>query len=138
MLAFVRGYSTFAAPGEIYIKLLPSGEPVQLTHDNLAKMSPVFSPDGSRIEYTTLVGFSWDTWTVPFLSGKPERWVPNASGLVWTDPEHVMFSAITSGEHMAIVASNESRGQHTIFTIRRTSGGWHIDPIFHRMANGSC
>jgi eukaryotic-like serine/threonine-protein kinase len=109
MLTFVRGSSTFAAPGEIYIKILPSGQPVQLTHDNLPKMSPIFSPDGSRIAYTALRGFSWDTWVVPVLAGQPERWLPNASGLVWVGAEHLMFSEIKSGEHMAIVTSTESR-----------------------------
>lgn len=111
MLAFVRGESTFVAPGEIYLKMLPSGEPVQLTHDNLPKMSPVFSLDGSRIAYTTLAGFNWDTWVVPVLLGQPERWLPNASGLVWTSPQRLMFSEIKSGEHMALVTTNESRGE---------------------------
>ena len=111
MLTFVRGSSTFAAPGEIYVKILPSGQPVQLTNDNLAKMSPVFSPDGSRIAYTALSGFSWDTWVVPILAGQPERWLTNASGLVWAGPDHVMFSEIKSGEHMAIVSATESRGE---------------------------
>src|SRR3984893_9174378 len=111
MLTFVRGSSTFVAPGEIYIKILPSGQPVQLTDDNLPKMSPIFSRDGSRIAYTALSGFSWDTWVVPVLAGQSERWLPNASGLVWVDPEHVMFSAIKSGEQMAIVTSTESRGE---------------------------
>jgi serine/threonine protein kinase len=114
MLTFVRGLSTFVAPGEIYVKMLPSGEPVQLTHDDLPKMSPVFAPDGSRIAYTAVVEFNWDTWVVPVLSGQPERWLPNASGLVWTSPQHLMFSEITSGgsgEHMAVVASTESRGE---------------------------
>ena len=32
MLAFIRGVSTIAGPGQIYVKLLPDGEPVQLTH----------------------------------------------------------------------------------------------------------
>jgi len=33
-------------------------------------MSPVFSPDGSQIAYTTVGGrFEWDTWTVPVLGG---------------------------------------------------------------------
>jgi len=109
MLTFIRGESTFVAPGDIYVKILPSGEPVQLTHDNLPKMGPVFSPDGSRIAYTRLVGFNWDTWVVPVLAGEAERWLPNASGLVWTTPERVMFSEIKSGEHMALVTSNESR-----------------------------
>jgi serine/threonine protein kinase len=126
MLTFVRGASTFVAPGEIYVKILPSGEPVQLTHDNLAKMSPVFSPDGSRIAYTTLVGFNWDSWVVPVLSGKPERWLPNASGLVWTSPQHVMFSEIKSGEHMGVVASTESRGEsHDIYDPPHERGMVH-------------
>jgi serine/threonine protein kinase len=126
MLTFVRGFSTFVAPGEIYVKILPSGEPVQLTRDNLAKMSPVFSPDGSRIAYTTVVGFNWDSWVVPVLSGKPERWLPNASGLVWTSPQHLMFSEIKSGEHMAVVSSTESRGEsHDIYDPPHERGMIH-------------
>ena len=112
MLAFVRGDSTFLAPGEIYVKMLPSGEPVQLTHDNLSKMSPVFSSDGSRIAYTALDGgFDWDTWLVPVLGGKEQLWLPNASGLTWIDPQRLLFSEIKRGEHMAIVTASESRAQ---------------------------
>src|SRR5438477_280112 len=33
MLAFVRGESTVSGPGQIYVKLLPDGEPLQLTHN---------------------------------------------------------------------------------------------------------
>jgi serine/threonine protein kinase len=126
MLTFVRGDSTFVAPGEIYVKILPSGEPVQLTHDNASKMSPVFSPDGSRIAYTAVTGFNWDTWVVPVLAGQPERWLPNASGLVWTDPQHLMFSEIKSGEHMVLVTSNESRGEsHDIYVPPHQRGMAH-------------
>jgi eukaryotic-like serine/threonine-protein kinase len=123
MMTFVRGLSTFAAPGEIYIKMLPSGQPVQLTHDNLTKMSPIFSPDGSRIAYTVLSGSSWDTWAVPVLGGQPERWLPNASGLVWVDPDHVMFSEVKSGELMAIVTSAESRGDARDIYVPPTQRG---------------
>src|ERR1019366_6736865 len=56
MVAFIRGNSTFYGPGQVYVKILPDGEPVQLTHDTIEKMSPAFSPDGSRIAYTTY----WD------------------------------------------------------------------------------
>jgi eukaryotic-like serine/threonine-protein kinase len=112
MITFVRGISTFLAPGEIYVKILPSGEPVQLTHDNLSKMSPVFSPDGSRIAYTALDDqFSWDTWIVPVLGGQPQLWLPNASGLVWMAPQRLLFSEIKSGEQMGIVAASESRAE---------------------------
>jgi Tol biopolymer transport system component len=111
MLAFIRGLDTFVGPGQIYVKILPDGEPVQLTHDDLAKMSPAFSPDGSRIAYTTniVAEFSWDTWAVPVLGGEPQLWLKNASGLVWTGPRRVLFSEIKMGVHMGIVAAEESR-----------------------------
>jgi len=112
MVAFVHGDSTFLAPGEIYVKMLPSGEPVQLTHDNRPKMSPIFSPDGSRIGYTALEGSSgWDTWLVPVLGGTEQLWLPNASGLTWIDPQRLLFSEVKKGEHMAIVTTTESRAE---------------------------
>jgi Tol biopolymer transport system component len=127
MLTFIRGFSTFLAPGEVYVKMLPSGEPVQLTHDSLPKMSPVFSPDGSRIAYTALTGrFNWDTWVVPVLGGQPQRWLPNASGLVWAGPQHLMFSEIKSGEHMVLVSSLESRAEsRDIYTPPHERGMAH-------------
>ena len=74
MLTFVRGPSTFFGRGQIYVKMLPDGEPKQLTRDESSKMSPVFSPDGSQIAYTTVdPQFEWDTWTVPVLGGEPQR-----------------------------------------------------------------
>ena len=45
MVAFIRDYGL----GQVYIKILPDGEPVQLAHDNLYKKDPTFSPDGSRV-----------------------------------------------------------------------------------------
>ena len=35
MITFIRGPETFVTPGQIYVKLLPDGQPIQLTHDNL-------------------------------------------------------------------------------------------------------
>src|SRR6516225_1121885 len=74
-------------------KLLPDGEPVQLTHDDLIKTDPTFSPDGSRIAYTVLdpQHFQWDTWVVPTLRGEPQLMMRNASGLTWTGPQHCFF-----------------------------------------------
>jgi Tol biopolymer transport system component/tRNA A-37 threonylcarbamoyl transferase component Bud32 len=108
MLTFIRGPDTFTGPGQIYVKLLPDGDPVQLTDDARYKMSPVFSPDGSRIAYTSN---PWDTWIVPVLGGKPSLWLPNASGLTWIDREHVLFSEIKKGIHMALVTGTESRAE---------------------------
>ena len=117
MITFIRGESTFFGPGQIYVKILPDGGPVQLTRDNLRKMSPVFSPDGTSIAYTTVNSdFQWDTWTVPVLGGEPQMMLKNASGLVWTDPRRIMFSEIRMGVHMAVVTAEESRmGQRDVY-----------------------
>ena len=110
MLAFIRGSSTFYGQGEIYVKMLPNGAPVQLTRDGKRKMSPVFSPDGSRVAYTVVTGqFQWDTWVAPVLGGEPQLWLPNASGLTWTGERQVLFSEIKRGIHMGVVSSSESR-----------------------------
>ncbi len=109
MLTFIRGPSSFTTSGQVYVKMLPGGEPVQLTRDNYAKMSPVFSPDGSRIAYS-VEGRPWDLWAVPVLGGEPRLWLPNASGLVWIDKSKLLFSEIKDRRlHMAIVTSDESR-----------------------------
>jgi serine/threonine protein kinase len=111
MIAFIHGPSTWIGPGEVYVKLLPNGEPVQLTHDALTKSNPVFSPDGTRIAYTTYMDreFSWDTWVVPALGGEPRKWLKNASGLIWTAPGQLLFAEIKMGLHMGIVAADENR-----------------------------
>ena len=122
MLTFIRGDSTFFGPGQIYVKLLPDGEPVQLTKDNYVKMSPKFSPDGTRIGYSTGIGNSiaapdsatMDTWIVPVLGGQPQRLLTNAEGLTWSPDGagqlRVLFSEMTGrGFQMSIAASTESR-----------------------------
>jgi eukaryotic-like serine/threonine-protein kinase len=123
MLTFVRGPSTFIAPGEVYIKVLPDGEPEQLTRDGLPKMSPVFSPDGARIAYTSR---GWDTWVVPVGGGEPVRWLPNASGLTWIDKRTLLFSEIRKDPHMVIVTAGESRaGARDVYVPTPENGMAH-------------
>jgi eukaryotic-like serine/threonine-protein kinase len=109
MLAFLRGPSTFNGPAQLYVKLLPDGEAVQMTRDDLPKMSPVFSPDGGRIAYTVVDGSSWDTWEVAAVRGDSHRWLRNASGLTWIAPNDLLYSEVKSGTHMGIVRSSEAR-----------------------------
>jgi Tol biopolymer transport system component len=112
MLAFIRGENTFIGPGDVYVKLLPDGEPVQLTHDGAPKMGPtVFSPDGSRIAYTAK---DRDTWSTPVLGGEPSRMLVNASGLTWirdsSGGRNILFSKVVNeGIHMGVFTSTESR-----------------------------
>ena len=117
MITFIRGPDTFVTPGQLYVKMLPDGQPVQLTHDTLPKMAPVFSPDGSRIAYTaTDTSFGWNTWIVPVLGGEPNQTLPNAAALTWIDKQHVLFSEIKTGVHMTVVTAEESRaGERDVY-----------------------
>jgi Tol biopolymer transport system component len=128
MMAFVRGSDTFMGPGQIYVKLLPSGDPVQPTHDDLLKMAPRFSADGTRIAYSTLDASSgtWETWVVPVLGGQqPRRFLANAEGLSWiqekradgTSRPRLLFSELTGkGITMAVISATESRSdQRTVY-----------------------
>jgi serine/threonine protein kinase len=110
MLAFIRGSESFFGSGQIYVKFLPDGQPVQLTHDALWKLSSVFSPDGSRIAYGAAIPFNM--WEVPVLGGEPHILLPNASSLTWIEGgRRLLFSEITEGLHMVVVTTDESRGQ---------------------------
>ncbi len=110
MLAFFRGDHWWLTGGPIYVKLLPNGEPVPITHDPRPKYGLAFSPDGSRIAYTVAPG--WDTYTVSPLGGEPELLLANAAGLTWLDERRVLFSEIRIGVHMGVVTATKSRSAY--------------------------
>ena len=127
-LTFIRGQpGRFNGRGHIYVKALPDGEPIQLTFDNLGKMSPVFSPDDSTIVYTAIESeFIWDTWTVPARGGAARRWLRNASGLTWLPSGPLLFSEITVGLHMQAVAGDEQRkGMRVVYSPASELGMAH-------------
>ena len=105
MLAFIRGSSSFLGPGQIYVKFMPDGQPVQLTHDSSVKFGPAFSPDGSNIAYSTVD--PWDVVEVPVLGGEPHTFLPNASSLTWIEGgKRLLFSEIKEGLHLVLVTTD--------------------------------
>ncbi len=109
MLSFIRGSNSFMGLGQVYVKLLPGGEPVQLTHDGTTKLSPSFSPDNASIAYSTMD--PWNTLEVPVLGGSPHILLPNSSSLTWIDGgKRLLFSELREGAHMVVVTTDESRG----------------------------
>ncbi|HXX99743.1 MAG TPA: hypothetical protein VEI54_02410, partial [Candidatus Limnocylindrales bacterium] len=110
MVAFIRGEDTFFGNGDVYVKLLPTGEPVQLTRDNRVKLSPTFSPDGTKVTYSVMPPL--DVWEVPVMGGAPQLMLRNASSLTWIEGgKRLLFSEIKSGLHMGVVTTDEGRGQ---------------------------
>jgi len=133
MLTFVRGGFFGTSAGgqttvQIYLQPLPKGELVQLTSDRYQKEQPVFSPDGSRIIYAAVMpGFKWDSWQVAVRGGTPQPFLPNASGVVWLDDLHLLYSQIMDGGmHMGIVTSTQSRtGARPIYVPPLKAGMAH-------------
>jgi DNA-binding winged helix-turn-helix (wHTH) protein/Tol biopolymer transport system component len=116
MVAFFRSDEWFLTTDQIYIKLLPNGEPVQLTNDRRLKCCVAFSPDGSRIAYTVQEpGPSrgwWKTYIVSPLGGEPTLLLSNAAGLTWLDQRRLLFSEIRTGINMGIVTATENRAEY--------------------------
>ena len=131
LLGFIRGGGDFMSSGQIYVKVLPDGEPVALTNDNLEKLGPRFSPDGSLLSYGTFP--AWDTWTVPVLGHGDQasrKLFANATGLSWIDSEHLLFSEIKQGVHMGLVTTNKERGEfRDVYLPRHERGMVHFSSL---------
>ena len=94
MVAFIRGGNGFLTSDQIYIKMLPNGEARRVTDDARPKYGLAFSPDGAEIAYTVLETTVFSTYEVSALGGEPHLLLKNAAGLVWLDPQHLLFSEI--------------------------------------------
>src|SRR5262249_52970469 len=93
---------------------------------DLQKMSPKFSPDGTRIAYSTRANdfATMDTWIVPGLGGKPQQLLTNAAGLTWARSPFVMFSEMTGKEvQLSIVSATDSRTQQRNVYVPPTTDG---------------
>lgn len=109
MVAFIRGGGSFLTSDRIYVKMLPNGETRRVTDDDRLKYGLAFSPDGSEIAYTVLELSGFSTYEVSALGGEPHLLLSNAAGLVWLDPQRLLFSEIRSGIHMGTVTSTATR-----------------------------
>jgi len=110
MLAFYRSSSPFLTSDQIWVKLLPNGEPIQVTHDTRPKYNIAFSPDNSRIAYTVMDNL-FHTYTVSSLGGDSQLMLSNAAGLGWLDNRHVLFSEVKRGVHLGVVTGTSDRSE---------------------------
>jgi serine/threonine protein kinase/Tol biopolymer transport system component len=114
MVVFFRSDNWFLTRDQVYVKMLPNGEPVQITHDPRTKYGLAFSPDGSRIAYTARESLQWNTFTVSPLGGQSRLLLSNAAGLTWLDERRFLFSEKSDPgrAHMGIVTAMESRSEY--------------------------
>lgn len=132
MLAFIRGADAFLPAGDIYVKLLPNGDPVQLTHDGHTKMGLAFTPDGASITYTAVqYDFSyWTTYIVPVLGGEPKVLLPNAENLHVLPGRKLLFSETRKGFQMSLVTSDEARtAQRDVYVPPTDRGMAHLSAL---------
>ncbi len=108
MVAFIRGDNGFLTSDEIYVKMLPNGEARRVTDDARPKYGLAFSPDGTEIAYTVLETTEFSTYEVSALGGEPHLLLKNAAGLVWLDPQHLLFSEIRTGIHLGVVTATRA------------------------------
>ena len=126
MLAFVRGGNPFLSSDQIYVKMLPNGEARRVTDDDRPKYGLAFSPDGSEIAYTVLESPGFSTYEVSSLGGEPHLLLKNAAGLVWLDPQRLLFSEVRTGIHMGVVTATDSRaGEREIYFPAHERGMAH-------------
>lgn len=111
MVAFIRGGSDFVTSDPIYDKMLPNGEARRVTDDARPKYGLAFSPDGSEIAYTVVETSVYSTYEVSALGGDPHLLLKNAAGLVWLDPQHLLFSEIKTGVHLGVVTATVTRAE---------------------------
>jgi eukaryotic-like serine/threonine-protein kinase len=131
ILAFARrapnGGAELSNTAQVWVKILPNGEPVQLTKDAFNKGPLAFSPDGTQIAYTVIdTGFSWDTWIIPVLGGTEQHFLKNASGLSWAPDGSLIYSEMKHGLQMGVVNSDLSRTKvREVYTPPKSSGMAH-------------
>ncbi|HEX5234024.1 MAG TPA: winged helix-turn-helix domain-containing protein [Silvibacterium sp.] len=109
MVGFVRGGNAFLSSDPIYVKMLPNGEARQVTDDGRPKYALAFSPDSSEIAYTVLDSSGFSTYVVSAFGGEPRLLLANAAGLVWLDPQRLLFSEVRSGIHLGVVTATVTR-----------------------------
>jgi DNA-binding winged helix-turn-helix (wHTH) protein/Tol biopolymer transport system component len=115
MLAFIRGGRPYRGSGQIWLKVLPNGDPIQLTHAPGPVWAPAFTPDSARVLYTTinLQHGSWDTWSVPVTGSAPAtEFLPNAQALSYIGPREVLYSEFDVALHGGIATSLDDHSLH--------------------------
>ncbi len=108
MIAFT---STRSGAKNIWMKQTSSGEPIQITKEELSNDSLVWSPDGEELAYFGKKGPDVGFWRIPTLGGTPKLISPlndlSSSLLVWSRSGQIYYS-VSNEIHRTDVASGRT------------------------------
>ena len=127
MLAFIRSDNWWLTPDQIYVKLLPNGEPVQITHDSRPKYGPgVFT--GRLADRVHRVIPGQHTLCRRSAANRP-CFCPIPPGVTWLDERRILFSEMNPPRsvHMGVVTAMEDRSeQRTVYFPQDERGMVHL------------
>lgn len=83
LVAFAWSASKMHEP-DLYVKLIGTESPLQLTNSAEAEFSPAWSPDGGSIAFARMSDDACSIWVVPALGG-PERKLTDCSATGWPE-----------------------------------------------------
>ena len=87
----------FTADDDVWLVPVTGGRASRLTNDHVMVRNPRFSPNGTKIAWTSYLGQRPEVFVIDLTTGNQRRltWLGAARNLVvgWQDDEHVVFSS---------------------------------------------
>ncbi|MBD0369986.1 MAG: PD40 domain-containing protein [Pyrinomonadaceae bacterium] len=92
-----RTHIAFSYAGDIWLVERGGGDARRITNDPNEESFPVFSPDGSQLAFSRLIGGDWDVFVMPASGGEARRltYMPeNDLVMGWTpDGKNILFQS---------------------------------------------
>ena len=105
----------FAALGDLWLMPTSSAEaaPQRITNDSFIDTDPAWSPDGTRLAFSTDRDGSMDLWIRDMRSGAERKIAPRAMSAAWS-PDSTRIAFLDPGSQLQIVdvASGQMRQAH--------------------------
>jgi tricorn protease len=100
----------FSYAGDIWSVPLTGGETKRLTSDPNEESFPVFSPDGSQIAFSRLLGGSWDVFVMPASGGEAKR-------ITYMNEDDLVVNWSPDGKKILFISHRDEENVFRLYTI---------------------